>query len=65
MAKVKKEMLASEQILAFQNCQGRIPLHFLNKTIKVGDIAPDSSGTICLHGQMERFEQIEKKRTIK
>ena len=36
-----------------------------NKTIKDGDIAPDSSGTICLHGQMERFEQIEKKRTIK
>ena len=36
-----------------------------NKTIKDGDIAPDSSGTICLHGQMERFEQIEKKRTMK
>ena len=35
----------------------------VNKTIKDGDIAPDPSGTTCLPGHMERFEQREKKRT--
>ena len=53
-----QELSKDKQLFFLQNVM-------TNKTIKDGDIAPDSSGTICLHGQMERYEQIDKKRTIK